>query len=290
MGLLSGKVVIITGSGRGIGRATAEVCSELGAKVVINDVDADVARETLEELRSKGREVVCYIGDVSLPDCAEDIVKLALDSFGKVDAIVNNAGITKDALLVRMTDEQWDDVMKTHLRGTFLCSRAVVKHMIQKGEGGSIINLTSPSGLRGNIGQANYSTAKAGILGFTRTLSKELARYNIRVNAVAPIAWTRLTQAIPEAVLKKRGEEFEKKLKAAKPENVAHLVAFLVSDESKEINGQVLGVFERDFHIWSHPKVIFMKTADKDGFTVENYVKLKEEIIRNTQKTEDRIG
>lgn len=286
--ILKDKVVIITGSGRGIGRATAELCSSLGAKVVINDVDAEPAVETTESIREKGGEVACFVGDVSDNDGAKSIIDLAFNAFGKISALVNNAGITGDSLLVRMTEEQWDDIMRVHLKSAFLCSKYFVQQVMKQGvDGGTaIINITSPVALRGNIGQANYTTAKAGILGFTRTLSKELERYKIRVNAVAPVAWTRLTQAIPEEVIKKRGETFEKKIKGAKPEFVANIISFLISDEAEEINCQVFGVFGDEFQIWSHPRIAFRKQKE-NGFSVYDYVSLKNEIVANLQKTED---
>ena len=289
MGLLDGKVIIITGSGRGIGRETAKLCAREGAAVVVNDVDPDPAVETVEEIRNSGGRATSYIGDISDEDGAKDIVELAKTAFGKIDALVNNAGITRDSLLVRMDFQKWSAVIKVHLTGTFLCTKYVVMEMLKNGVQGAIVNLTSPAGLRGNIGQANYATAKAGIMGFTLTLAKELERYKIRVNAVAPIAWTRLTQAIPEDVLKKRGEEFARRLKGAKPEFVAHLITFLLSDKAKDINGQIFGVFGDEFHIWSPPKIAFRKRKE-GGFSVGDYINMLDEIGKNLQEPEGDIG
>lgn len=288
-GLLENKVVIITGSGRGIGKETAKICASEGACVVINDVDPEPALETLEEIRKNGGKATAYIGDISDESGAKDIVELAKNAFGKIDALVNNAGITRDSLLVRMEVEKWDEIMKVHLRGAFLCTKNVVAEMIKQKNSGSIINLSSPAGLRGNIGQANYASAKAGLMGFTLTLAKELERYKIRVNAIAPIAWTRLTQAIPEDVLKKRGEEFAQKLKSAKPEFVGHLIAFLISDKAQHITGQIFGVFGEEFHIWSPPKIVFRKQKP-GGFQINDYISILEEINMWLQKPEENVG
>lgn len=289
MGLLEGKVIVITGSGRGIGRETAILSAREGASVVVNDIDPDCALETLEEIRKSNGKATAYIGDVSDESCARDIIELAKNAFGKVDALVNNAGITQDSLLVRTDSEKWDRVIKVHLRSAFLCTKYAVSEMIKNKTQGVVINLTSPSGLRGNIGQVNYSTAKAGFIGFTLTLSKELERYRIRVNSVAPIAWTRLTQAIPEDVLKKRGDEFAQKLKSAKPEYVAHLIAFLISDEAKDINGQIFGVFGDEFHIWSLPKIVFRKSKP-GGFNFSDYISMIKEIKSYLQEPEGNVG
>lgn len=289
MGLLEGKVVVVTGSGRGIGKEVALLSAREGAYVVVNDIDPDVALETLEQIRNQGGNATAYIGDVSEESSAKDIIELAKNAFGKVDALVNNAGITRDTLLVRMETQKWDEVMKVHLRSAFLCTKYAVSEMIKNKTHGAIVNLTSPSGLRGNIGQTNYSTAKAGFIGFTLTLYKELERYGIRVNSVAPIAWTRLTQAIPEDILKKRGEEFAQKIKSAKPEYVAHLICFLISDYAKEINGQIFGVFGEEFHIWSLPKIVFRKTKS-GGFSIKDYIDMLNEIKEYLQKPEGDIG
>lgn len=289
MGTLDGKVVVITGSGRGIGRQTALLSAQEGASVVVNDIDPDCALETIEEIRKNGGKATAYIGDVSDESCARDIIELAKNAFGRIDALVNNAGITQDALLVRTDIEKWDRVIKIHLRSAFLCTKYAVSEMIKSKIQGVVVNLTSPAGLRGNIGQTNYSTAKAGFIGFTLTLSKELERYGIRVNSVAPIAWTRLTQAIPEDVLKKRGEEFAQKLKSAKPEYVAHLICFLISDHAKDINGQIFGVFGEEFHIWSLPRIVFRKSKPQ-GFSIVDYINMIEEIKSNLQKPEGDIG
>ena len=289
MGRLDGKTVVITGSGRGIGRATALLCASEGANVVVNDIDPDPAVEVVEKIRENGGKATAYIGDVSEEEGARALIELAVNAFGKVDALVNNAGITRDALLLKMKLEQWDEVMKVNLRSAFLCTKYAVGSMVEKKVKGVVINLTSPAGLRGNIGQTNYSTAKAGFLGFTLTLAKELAKYGIRVNSVAPIAWTRLTQAIPEEVLKKRGEEFARKLKGAKPEYVAHLIAFLISDEASDINGQIFGVFGEEFYIWSLPRIALRKSKE-GGFTLDDYISMKDEILSNLQTPEDKLG
>lgn len=286
MGILEGKVVVITGSGRGIGKETAKLSAREGASVVINDIDPEPALETLEEIRGEGGKVTAYIGDISEESSAKDIIELAKNAFGKIDVLINNAGITQDSLLVRMNTEKWDKVISVHLRGTFLCTKYAVTEMIKDKTRGAVINITSPSGLVGNIGQTNYSAAKAGIVGFTLSLSKELERYGIRVNAVSPVAWTRMTQAIPEEILRKKGEDFIEKLKGAKPEYVANLLVFLASDHARDINGQIFGVVGEEFHIWSPPKIVF-RTTKRGGLSPKDYVSMIEEILKNVQKPQD---
>lgn len=285
MKFLEGKVVVVTGSGRGIGKETAKLAAAHGASVVLNDVDPEPAFEALEEINRSGGKATAYIGDISEESSAKDIVELAKNAFGRIDALVNNAGITKDSLLIRMETDKWDEVIRVNLRGTFLCTKYAVAEMIRSKTQGAIINITSPSGLIGNIGQINYAAAKSAIIGFTLTLVKEVGRYGIRCNAIAPIAWTRLTQAIPEDILKKKGEQFIQRLKSAKPEHVANLIVFLLSDQAKDINGQIFGIFGEEFYIWSLPTIVFRKSK-VGGFSTEDYIDILDEIRANLQKQE----
>jgi NAD(P)-dependent dehydrogenase (short-subunit alcohol dehydrogenase family) len=241
MKLLEGKVCVVTGAGGGIGRAVALAFAREGARVVVNDVgsardgsgsDGAPAERVATEIRSAGGEAAANGDSVCERSGANRIVQSALDHFGQLDVLVNNAGILRDKTLLKMDDVMWDAVMEVHLKGTFLCTQAAAQQMRAQGSGGSVINTTSVSGMRGNFGQANYAAAKAGIYGFTRTASIELQRHRIRVNAVAPIAKTRMTEDLPM---------FEK-VSSMTPEHVAPAHVFLASDLSGDVTGAVLAV------------------------------------------------
>jgi 3-oxoacyl-[acyl-carrier protein] reductase len=237
---LTGKIALVTGSGRGIGKAIAQKLSEVGATVIINDV-SDTAEDTAEELRSSGNPVSFMKGNVSISAEVNQIVDKIVADYGSIDILVNNAGITRDKLTVRMTDEEWDDVININLKGVFLCTRAALKYMTKQ-RYGRIINISSISGIAGNPGQVNYCAAKAGIIGITRTVSKEMASRHITVNTVAPgFIDTEMTAKLPSQLK----EEFAKRIPAGcfgTIRDIAEAVAFFASDEAKYITGQVLCV------------------------------------------------
>ena len=237
--MFDGKVVAITGAGGGLGRAYAHSFALKGAKVVVNDLggstdgkgsSSSMADKVVEEIKEMGFEAVANYGNVAEEEGAISIIETAVDTFGKLDILVNNAGILRDKTLSKMTLELWEPVIAVHLNGTYLCSRAAAEQMQLQGQGGCIINTTSVAGMMGNFGQTNYSSAKAGIAGFTRTAALELRRAGITVNAIAPIAKTRLTDdisAVPDDL---------------EPEFVSPLVLFLASEQAKEITGKIFGV------------------------------------------------
>lgn len=242
MGLLDDRTAIVTGAGHGIGRATALCLAREGARVVVNDIgssrdgtgsDRQVADDVVRDIEREGGTAVANYDDVASPEGAKRLVELAIDQFSGLDVLVNNAGILRDKTLLKMSEEMWDAVIDTHLKGTFLCTQAAAQMMKNQKRGGRIINTTSVSGMLGNFGQANYSAAKAGIYGLTRTASIELQRYDIMVNAVAPLAKTRLTEDLPM---------FEKLVDSMTPEHVAPLHLFLASDLSRGVTGHVLSV------------------------------------------------
>ena len=251
MGMLDGKVAVITGAGRGIGRGEALLFAQEGARVVVNDLggewdgtgaDARAASQVVEEIRAAGGEAVPHFEDISEPDGAASLIKLALDTWGRLDVVVNNAGILRDRMVFNMSVEEWDAVIKVHLRGHFLVTReacAYWRDQSKAGENvsGRIINTSSTSGILGNAGQSNYGAAKAGIAAFSYIVAMEMQRYGVTVNAIAPGARTRMTEKT-FGELKVPEGQFD----ALAPENVAPLVAYLGSDASADITGQVFYV------------------------------------------------
>ena len=247
MGLLEGKVAIITGAGGGIGRAHALLFAREGAKVVVNDVgrardgsgeDAGLAAAVVEEIHKAGGEAIAHTQSVSTAEGAESLVAAAVEAFGSVDVLVNNAGILRDKSFLKMDEAMWDSVIDVHLKGTFLCSQAFAKRILVQAKtaegrpGGRIVNTTSVSGMLGNFGQSNYAAAKAGIYGLTRTASIELQKHGITVNALAPIAKTRMTDDLPMF----HGVE------TMTPEHIAPAALFLASDLCGDKTGYVLAV------------------------------------------------
>ncbi len=237
---LSNRVAIITGSGRGIGRAIALKLAEVGATVVVNDI-GEAAEDVAKEIRATNRQSLAILADVSSSTDVTRLIEETVAAYGKVDILVNNAGITRDQLVLRMSDEDWDKVLAVNLRSVFLCTRAALRHMIKQ-RWGRIISIASITGVVGNKGQANYAAAKAGIIGFTRTVAKEAGSRNVTANAIAPgFIDTEMTQGL--------AEEWKQELKSkiplgclGSPRDVAEAVAFLASEEAKYITGQVLGV------------------------------------------------
>jgi len=241
MGLLDGKVAIITGSGGGIGRAHALLFAREGAKVVVNDVggardgigsDASAAEQVTSEIKKAGGQAAANGDSVATAEGAQKLVAAAVSAFGRVDILVNNAGILRDKSFLKMDEPMWDSVIAVHLKGTFLCSQAFAKQVVAQGGGGRIVNTTSVSGMLGNFGQANYSSAKAGIYGLTRTTSIELQKHRITVNAIAPIAKTRMTEDLP----------MFQGVDTLTPEHIAPTALFLASDLCADRTGHVLAV------------------------------------------------
>ena len=240
--MLQGKAGIVTGAGRGIGRAIALGLAQAGAAVVVNDLaPADdsgerPADQVVAEIRAAGGQAAANFDSVADWDAAHAMVQQAVDTFGRLDFVVNNAGVVRDVIFHKMTEQQWDDVINVHLKGAFCVTRAAAG-VLRAGGGGAIVNMTSTSGIVGSLGQVNYATAKLGLVAFTRGVALDMQRFGVRANAIAPFAWTEMTASIPERpdpVSQRRRAH----LQSTRPEHIAPLVVFLVSDAAAEVNGQ----------------------------------------------------
>ncbi|XPP27380.1 MAG: SDR family NAD(P)-dependent oxidoreductase [Leucobacter sp.] len=268
---LTGKVAIVTGSGRGLGLAYAQELARQGASVVINDVDEATAAEAVASIEASGGTASAVVAPVGPTETAKRLVAHAVDTYGRLDILVTNAGVLRDTVLWKMSDEDFDLVTNVHLRGTFTCVREAVIHLREQGEGGRIICIGSPTGQRGNFGQTNYAAAKAGIVGMVRTWALELKKAGITANAVIPVAATAMTATVPyfhaavEADLK--GEPmpdfFRKEIGFGGAADVAPLIAHLASDAAAEVTGQAIGVGGDRLQLWSHPEPV--ATAFHDG-------------------------
>jgi NAD(P)-dependent dehydrogenase (short-subunit alcohol dehydrogenase family) len=274
MGVLEGKVVVVTGAGRGVGRGVALDAARAGAAVVVNDLGVSlggegdgtpIAEQVAEEIRASGGRAVANRDSVASWQGAQHIVEAALDAFGRIDGMVNNAGNLRDSLFHKMTEEEFDSVIAVHLKGSFNVSRAAAPHFKTQASG-AYVHMTSTSGLVGNFGQANYSAAKLGIVGLSKSIALDMQRFGVRSNAVAPFAWTRMIDSIPTntAEQQKRVEG----LKTLVPEKIAPFVTALVSDAGAGVTGQIFGVRNNEIYLFSQPRPI--RTAHtSDGWTPE---------------------
>lgn len=239
---LQDKVSLVTGASRGIGRDIALKLSSLGSKVAINYLTREAeATEVANSIKQQGREAILIAADVGKSDAVKDMIRQVTTKWGRIDILVNNAGITRDGLILRMSDDSWDAVLNTNLRGTYLCTKFALRSMINQ-SWGRIINITSPAGLVGNAGQGNYAASKGGVIAFTKSMARELGPRNITVNAIAPgFIVTQMTEALPyeakQAILGRIPLQ-----RFGRPEEVAELAAFLASDRAGYITGQVISI------------------------------------------------
>ena len=268
-GVVAGKIAIVTGAGRGIGRGIATLLAKQGARVVVCDIGASLqgegrdtgpAQETVNAIKKAGGEAIASTLSITEPKNAEAIVKMAIETFGRIDILVNNAGILRDVIFHKMSWSDWSDVIAVHLNGSFNMSRAVAP-LFREQNSGAFVHMTSTSGLVGNFGQANYMAAKLGIMGLSRGIALDMARFNVRSNCIAPFAFTRMIESIPTQSEqdKHRIEAFQRMT----PEKIAPLAVFLCSDAAAGITGQILSVRNNEIYLFNQPRPV--KTIHRAG-------------------------
>ena len=272
--IVAGKVAIVTGAGRGIGRGIALLLAQEGARVVVCDIGASLdgagtdsgpAQMVVNEIKKAGGEAIASTASISDPGNAEKIVAAALDAFGRVDILVNNAGILRDRIFHRMSWSDWSDVINVHLHGSFAMSRACATHFREQNSG-SFVHMTSTSGLVGNFGQANYMAAKMGIVGLSRGIALDMARFNVRSNCIAPFAGTRMIDSIPAET--EQEKERVARIREMTPEKIAPLTVYLASDRAEGVTGQIFSVRNNEIYLFNQNRPI--RTIHRsDGWTPE---------------------
>jgi NAD(P)-dependent dehydrogenase (short-subunit alcohol dehydrogenase family) len=298
-GMLDGKVAVVTGAGRGIGRATALVLAANGAQVVVCDVGAAVTGEghdvgpaqqvvaEITQAHGAGR-AVANTDSVAEWENAQRIVQTAIDNFGHIDMVVNNAGILRDRMFHYMSPEEWDAVIKVHLYGAFYVSRAAVPYF-RKQESGCFVHITSTSGLIGSVGQTNYGAAKMGIAGLSRNIAMDMQRYKIRSNCIGPHAFSRMIETVPGQT----EEQLQARAARTRPDHIAQLIAFLGTDAATDVSGQILGVRGNEIYLYSQPRPIRIM-ARTDGWTpeklAENWLPAVKNSLTPLERTRDVYG
>ena len=276
---LKDKVAVVTGAGRGIGREIALLMAKHGARVVVNDyggsesgggAEKKPADEVVLDIKAAGGDAVANYDSVASMAGGKSIIDTAVKTFGRIDIVVNNAGILRDRMIFNMSEDEWDAVIDTHLKGSFAVTRAAAPLMREQ-KSGRFINMTSTSGLVGNVGQANYAAAKLGIVGLTRVTALDMARYNVTANCISPFAWTRMIGTIPTATAAQQARV--EKIKKMSPAHIAPLAAFLATDEARDISGQIFGVRGKEIMLFGHHRPI-MRIHHADGWTVERLAEM----------------
>jgi NAD(P)-dependent dehydrogenase (short-subunit alcohol dehydrogenase family) len=271
---LRDRVAVVTGAARGIGREIALLLAKEGARVVVNDYGGTEAGagtasapadEVVGEIKTAGGQAVANYDSVASMAGGKNIVDTAVKTYGRIDIVVNNAGILRDRMIFNMSEEEWDAVINTHLKGSFAVTRAAAPLMREQ-RWGRVINMTSTSGLVGNVGQANYAAAKLGIVGLTRVTALDMARYNVTANCISPFAWTRMIGTIPTQTEAQKARV--EKIKKMSPAHIAPLAAFLCTDDARDVSGQVFGVRGKEIMLFGHHRPM-MRIHHAEGWTVE---------------------
>jgi NAD(P)-dependent dehydrogenase (short-subunit alcohol dehydrogenase family) len=272
--LLAGKVAVVTGSGGGIGREIATAMAKAGAKVVVNDIGASVTgtggddtpgRQTVQLIEQAGGDAVLDTHSVADWDSAQAIIQTALDRFGRIDIVVNNAGILRDVIFHKMSPEDWLSVIGVHLNGSFFVSRAAAPHFREQGSG-AFVHMTSTSGLIGNVGQANYSAAKLGIAALSKSIALDMARFGVRSNCISPFAWSRMIGAIPTDTPEQKARVA--KLQQMTPDKIAPMAVYLASDAAKDVTGQIFAVRNNEIFLMGQSRPL-RGLQREGGWTVE---------------------
>ena len=273
--MVQDKVVVVTGAGGGIGRDMALALAAAGAKVVVNDIgtstsgegqDAGPAQKVVEEIKAAGGQAVANTDSVAEAVAAGRIVQCALDSFGRIDGVVNNAGILRDRFFHKMSLDEWDAVIKVHLYGAYYVSRAAANHFKEQ-ESGAFVHMTSTSGLIGNFGQANYSAAKLGIAALSKSIALDMQKFNVRSNCIAPFAWSRMIGSIPTDTPEQQARVA--KIQQMTPNKIAPLAVYLLSDAAKDVNAQVFAVRNNEIFLMSQPRPV-RSVHRSEGWTAES--------------------
>lgn len=294
-GTLEDKVAVVTGAGGGIGREIAIMIALAGAKVIINDVGASLsgegqsdspAQQTKQIIEQRGGRAEISTDSVAEWASAQRIIQCALDHFGRIDVVVNNAGILRDVIFHKMTPEDWLAVIAVHLNGSFFTSRAAAEHF-RRQESGAFVHITSTSGLIGNFGQANYSAAKLGITALSKSIALDMQRYNVRSNCIAPFAWSRMTSSIPATTPEQQARLA--KIQQMTPDKNAPLAVFLASDSAKDVTGQVFGTRMNELILFSSPRPIRI-VHQADGWTPENIAEYALPALKPSFMPLDRSG
>lgn len=273
-GIVSGKVVVVTGAGGGIGRGIALAMARAGAKVVVNDIGVSLTGEgggegpahaVAREIAAAGGQAVANTDSVAAYDSASRVIQAAIDAFGRVDAVINNAGNLRDRVFHKMSEEEWRQVIDVHLNGSFFMSRAAAPYFREQ-ESGAFVHMTSTSGLIGNFGQANYAAAKLGIVALSKSIALDMARYNVRSNCIAPFAWSRMTSSIPAETDEEKARV--EKLKKMEADKVAPMAVYLASDAASAITAQVFAVRANEIMLMSQPRPL-RSVHYSEGWTPE---------------------
>ncbi|HUB16742.1 MAG TPA: SDR family NAD(P)-dependent oxidoreductase [Acetobacteraceae bacterium] len=293
--MMEGKVAVVTGAGGGIGREIAIMMAKAGAKVIVADIGASLggegssatpAQQTKQLIEQQGGAAEICTESVAAWGSARKIIQAALDHFGKIDAVVNNAGILRDVIFHRMTEDDWLSVIGVHLNGSFFVSRAAAEHY-RKQESGSFVHISSTSGLIGNFGQANYSAAKLGITALSKSIALDMARYNVRSNCIAPFAWSRMTSSIPATTPEQQARLA--KIQQMTPDKNAPMAVYLSSDAAKGVTGQVFGTRLNEVILFSSPRPIRI-VAKPEGWTPEAIGEIAIPAMRPAFMPLDRSG